>query len=59
MPVLSRNFDPRIGPLIQVIVASSGQLRPLTGRTVQEAQKELNVYELLVDTGADTTCISR
>ena len=59
MPVLSRNFNPRIGPLIQVIVAPPGQVRPLAGHTVQEARKALNVYELLVDTGADTTCISK
>ena len=57
MPARSRTFDPKIGPLIQVIITLPGQIRSLANQGKQEAQ--LSAYEFLLDTGADTTCISK
>ena len=57
MPALTRTFDPKVGPLIQVIISLPGQMRSLAGQTGRESL-ELNSYDFLVDTGADTTCIS-
>lgn len=58
MPALTRTFDPKVGPLIQVVISLPGQIRSLSGQTGRESPK-LNSYEFLVDTGADTTCISK
>ena len=58
MPARSRTFDPKIGPLIQVIITLPGEIRSLADQAKQEPQN-LNAYEFLLDTGADTTCISK
>jgi len=53
MPCLSRNFDPRIGPLINVGVLPTGILTP---RAVVSTQ--ITTFPALIDTGASLTCIS-
>lgn len=58
MPAQSRTFDPQIGPLLKTIIAHPGRIRLLANETEQETL-ELNSYEFLIDTGADTTCISK
>lgn len=60
MPSISRNFDPRVGPLLQLAIVGIG-----FGHTVQSAEESgaerpvLHLYDALIDTGATTTCISQ
>ena len=53
MPCLSRNFDPAIGPLINVGVLPAGLLTPGTVVSTQ-----VTTFPTLIDTGATLRCIS-
>lgn len=53
MPCLSRNFDPKIGPLINVGVLLTGTL---TSGVVVSTQ--ITTFPALIDTGASVTCLS-
>ena len=54
MPCISIQFDPGLGPILNVGVAAPATLRAAG----PEAQPVVRVYPALVDTGADITCIS-
>lgn len=59
MSAVARQYNPQIGPLLQAGIASAGQFRSLAGQPqTQQAALEAGLYEFLLDTGADTTCIS-
>lgn len=56
MPCLSAPFNPTIGPLLNVIIAPAGTLKAKgNGDGKQEQARFLS---LLIDTGADITCLS-
>lgn len=60
MSALTRQFNPRIGPLLQACIASPGQFRSLAGQPhTQQAVLQAGLHEFLLDTGADATCISQ
>lgn len=56
MPLVSGNYDPAVGIIIQVAV-----LTPADLMQIQEGQQpeQMNMAMGLVDTGASITCISR
>ncbi|MEM8488295.1 MAG: aspartyl protease family protein [Bacteroidota bacterium] len=61
MPVIAKPFDLSIGPLIPLVFAANGTLRAQLQQQVQAQDKTPLVFEpfdVLIDTGADTTCIS-
>jgi len=53
MPALSGQFNPGIGPLINIGVLPAGLLTPTTAQTVQ-----VTAFPALLDTGASMTCVS-
>jgi hypothetical protein len=53
MPALSGQFNPGIGPLINIGVLPVGHLTPTTAQTTQ-----VTTFPALLDTGASVTCIS-
>jgi hypothetical protein len=53
MPALSGQFDPGIGPLINIGVLPAGLLTPTTAQPMQ-----LTAFPALLDTGASVTCVS-
>ena len=55
MPCLSSNFNPAIGPLLNVIIAPAGTLK---AKANGDAQPQVSMYSLLIDTGADITCLA-
>ena len=54
MPCITLAFDPAIGPLLNVIIAPAASIRT----TATNPSHQHKFYPLLVDTGADTSCIS-
>jgi Aspartyl protease len=58
MPCLSGNYNPAVGPLVQVSI-----LRPefalKAGGGSRAEMPSLDMFMALIDTGASTTCISR
>lgn len=60
MPCMSRPFDPSIGPLFDVVIVPHGQAQRTFVRdsSSEVVPLELQSNSLLVDTGADNTCIS-
>lgn len=60
MPAQTRQFNPRIGPLLQACIASAGQFSSLAGQPqTQQVTLQVGLHEFLLDTGADSTCISQ
>jgi hypothetical protein len=53
MPALSGQFNPGIGPLINIGVLPTGLLTPTTAQTMQ-----VTAFPALIDTGASVTCVS-
>jgi hypothetical protein len=53
MPALSGQFNPGIGPLINIGVLPAGLLTPTTAQTMQ-----VTAFPALLDTGASMTCVS-
>lgn len=66
MPCMSVLFDPASGPILGVVIAPSGALQSLPSRqptipmpsVPEQPDASLITFPLLIDTGADTTCIS-
>lgn len=59
MPCISVEFQPNVGPLINIIVAPANSMRLAAGaRSVSANAPLIHACPLLVDTGADITCIS-
>lgn len=62
MPCLVASFDPAIGPILGVIITAAGSIQSLAqpvGTTIpQSVFTPVTPIPLLVDTGADVTCIS-
>jgi hypothetical protein len=56
MPSLSIQFNPKVGPLLQVCVWKPGFVPPMG--TNAAAPMNLNAYTALIDTGASCSCIS-
>lgn len=54
MPCMTLAFDPAIGPLLPVIIAPAGTLKGFAA----SAGSSPIAFPLLVDSGADITCIS-
>lgn len=55
MPCLSVQFNPSIGPVLNVLVAPAGSINAAKAAGQSPA---VTTVPLLVDTGADITCIS-
>lgn len=55
MSCMSVSFDPQIGPVIEIGVVSAGSLQQ---RLKSGEQMNVERCRLLVDTGADCTCIA-
>jgi Aspartyl protease len=64
MPCMSATFDPATGPILRVLIAQSGAFQSLPSAQLSmpapEAPQQLaaSLVPLLIDTGADLTCIS-
>jgi hypothetical protein len=61
MPCLTQQFNPQIGPIINVIVAPAGQTQAASvsvGTPPPLGAHTFTAFPLLIDTGADITCIS-
>ena len=56
MPCLSATFNPSIGPLLNVFFAPAGTLKAKANGGGE--QPEAGLYSLLIDTGADITCLA-
>lgn len=54
MPCITTAFDPAIGPILNVVIAPAGTLKSAAAT----AGSTPTVFPLLVDSGADITCIS-
>jgi len=54
MPCLAAQFDPAVGPILGVIITPSGSIQSLASPN----SPTITLTPLLVDTGADATCIS-
>lgn len=52
MPCISSQFDPNIGPIINVGISVPGALHAGAG------EPRISAFPLLIDTGASITCIS-
>lgn len=57
MPLISGNYDPAVGVLVQVAVIPAAQVAQL--KSGQIAPTNLHVVMALVDTGASSTCVSK
>ncbi len=55
MPCISVTFNPTVGPLLNVLIAPAGTLK---AKASGDGQAQLGYYSLLVDTGADVTCLA-
>ena len=55
MPCISHTFNPTIGPLLNVLIAPAGTLK---AKASGDGQPQVGYYSLLVDTGADITCLA-
>ena len=55
MPCLSATFNPAIGPLLNVLIAPAGTLK-VSGNG--DEQPKVGYISLLIDTGADITCLT-
>ena len=54
MPCITLAFDPAIGPILNVVIASAGTLKSAAATSGSTP----TAFPLLVDSGADITCIS-
>ena len=54
MPCLSSTFNPTIGPLLNVFIAPAGTLNA----SFNEDGQSIGYHSLLIDTGADITCLA-
>ena len=55
MPCLSAIFNPTIGPLLNVFIAPAGTLK---AKANGDGQPHVGYHSLLIDTGADITCLA-
>ncbi len=55
MPCLSATFNPTIGPLLSVLIAPAGTLTP---KANGGGGPKVGACILLIDTGADITCLA-
>ena len=55
MPCLAATFDPTIGPLLNVLIAPAGTLKARANGAEEPA---VGYLSLLIDTGADITCLT-
>ncbi len=55
MPCLSATFNPAIGPLLNVLIAPAGTLKV---KANGGEKQRVGAYSLLIDTGADITCLT-
>ncbi len=55
MPCLSATYNPTIGPLLNVLIAPAGTLK---AKGNGGGQPSVGYHSLLIDTGADITCLA-
>jgi Aspartyl protease len=55
MPCLSISFNPRFGPILQVLVWKRGFVPPQSTATTP---MQASTYNALIDTGASCSCVS-
>ena len=59
MPCLVAGFDPAIGPVLGVIITPAGSIHQLAAPLAKpEPAAGITPIPMLIDTGADATCIS-
>ena len=55
MSCLSATFNPAVGPLLSVLIAPTGTLKP---KANGGGGPHVGAYNLLIDSGADITCLT-
>ena len=59
MPCISVQFNPAIGPILNIGFGKAKGIRQTINKAAAQGQRQaISTFPLLVDTGASTTCIS-